>query len=322
MFASDAGGAVIGRLRRWRRKGGARLPATAATGDALAGGRELPAELVAAKRSYMKTRRTFTGGDWEKLTELLRLADVVVGTGEAAAMEQRPARLIALRHDIDHDLENAVRTARLEAEAGFRSTYFALHTDWYYRTPAGASTLVLRALDEIASMGHEIGLHNNAITAALLTGGNPVRILAGHLEDLRAHGFDVRGTVAHGDPLCRVAGYVNSEVFHECPRPALGPPDRVISYVDETDRERSVRLCSVPMADLGLDYEAGFIGHRLYLSDTGGRWSRPMEEVGERFAGEGGFLQVLIHPIWWSFDADDVVRARPPRSADITMVKR
>ena len=29
-----------------------------------------------------------------------------------------------------------------------------------------------------------------------------------------------------------------------------------------------------PMADFGLEYEANFIGHTRYLSDTGGRWSR------------------------------------------------
>ena len=47
------------------------------------------------------------------------------------------------------------------------------------------------------------------------------------------------------------------------------------------------------MADFGLTHEANSIGHTRYLSDTGGRWNLPFAELQDRFAAEGGFLQML-----------------------------
>jgi hypothetical protein len=64
------------------------------------------------------------------------------------------------------------------------------------------------------------------------------------------------------------------------------------------------------MADFGLAYEANAIGHTHYLSDTGGRWSLPFARVEDRFAAEGGFLQVLVHPVWWALSGE-TVRPRP-----------
>jgi hypothetical protein len=63
------------------------------------------------------------------------------------------------------------------------------------------------------------------------------------------------------------------------------------------------------MADFGLTHEANYIGHRLYLSDSGGRWSLPPADVERRFVADGGFLQMLIHPVWWAFSGE-MVRAR------------
>ena len=135
---------------------------------------------------------------------------------------------------------------------------------------------MLRALDRIASLGHEIGLHNNAITLALLTGEDPHRILDRDLSALRRHGFEIDGSVAHGDPLCHKVGYVNNEIFNECPRPELGGPDRVIAFDDPaTKTHYRLELHPRPMADFGLTYEANFIGHTRYLTDTGGRWNPP-----------------------------------------------
>jgi hypothetical protein len=223
-------------------------------------------------------------------------------------------RVTALRHDVDHDLANALLFARAETELGWKSTYFLLHTDWYFRGPgsSGLSRELLETADQLAAMGHEIGLHNNAITAALTTGDDPLTLLDRDLECLRCHGFDVIGTVAHGDPLCRKGNYVNSEVFTECPRPKLGAPDRTVVLTDEDGvRLGACELRPVPMAELGLRYEAGFIGHDLYLSDTGGRWSRTLEETRRRLDAGATMLQVLTHPVWWAFSGE-AVRPREP----------
>jgi len=264
---------------------------------------------VEAKRVELARRRTFGAADLDALAALGRSAAEVLPIGEAAARAgfQR-LRLLSIRHDMDHDVENSIRFAEWEAAHGIRSTYYALHTDWYWgERPDRPSKFLVRALRRIARLGHEIGVHNNAITQALLLGGDPVVILEEVVAGLRRSGFDVTGTVAHGDPLCRVAGYLNSEVFAECADPAYGAPDRTIRFEDpQTGTYREVRLRPVPMAALGLTHEAGFIGQDLYLSDTGGRWNIPFASVQERFVAQEIFLQVLAHPVWWAFQGEAV----------------
>ncbi len=270
--------------------------------------------VLAGKRSELAGKRTFGPHDLERLARLLERADDVVPIREAFARRADwPERFIALRHDMDHDVENSVRLAEWESQRGFRSTYYVLHGDWYWGGPAARqpSTFVLRALDRIASLGHEIGLHNNAITIALLTGDDPHAVLDRDLSALRQHGFDIIGSVAHGDPLCHSVGYVNNEVFTECARPAMGTADRLLTYVDSASGgPRSLRLQPRSMAEFGLTHEANYIGHTIYLSDTGGHWSVPFEQVDERITGEGGFLQALVHPVWWAMSGE-VVKSRP-----------
>ena len=68
-----------------------------------------------------------------------------------------PARgLCVLRHDVDFSLEYALELARLDAEAGLRSTFLVQLFSPWYRTcdPHG-----LDRLRAIARLGHEIGLH-------------------------------------------------------------------------------------------------------------------------------------------------------------------
>jgi hypothetical protein len=272
----------------------------------------IPASTLATQRRRLAGRRTFDRDDLDAVARLLESADEVVPIREAfARREAWPERFLAMRHDMDHDVENSVRLAEWEAAHGWRSTYYVLHGDWYWGTdPVGEpSKLVLRALDRIASLGHEIGLHNNVLTLALRTGRDPREILESALGSLRRHGFDVTGSVAHGDPLCHAAGYVNYEIFAEHTSPTGLAADRTISYDDPTTGAHyRLDLRPVPMADFGLEYEANTIGHTLYLSDTGGHWSVPFDGMAERFRTEGGFLQVLMHPVWWALSGENVKR--------------
>ena len=265
--------------------------------------------VLVSKREELRGRRTYGDHDLARLQTLLERADEVVRVAEAfARRDDWPERFATVRHDVDHDLENAVKFAEWEAERGIRATYYVLHGDWYWGGPEASepSAMTLKALDRIASLGHEIGLHNNAITLALKTGRDPFEILDRDLTALRRHGFTVTGSVAHGDRLCHQVGYINNEIFSECIRPATHQPDRILVAPPPDGTGRPLQLAQRPMADFGLDYEANFIGHTRYLSDTGGRWSRPFREIDGAFEAEGGFLQLLVHPVWWAFSGETV----------------
>jgi hypothetical protein len=201
--------------------------------------------------------------------------------------------VVGMRHDVDDNrgaLETAVRLAAWEASRGYRSTYFVLHTARYWET-----SRFPHALDQIANLGHEIGIHANAVAEALRTGGDPAEILAAAIEQLRRWGHDVVGVAPHGDKACRDESgglvFVNDEMFAECARPELGAADRYLRL-----GSRVLKLAPRPLADFGLAFESYRLPHGRYLSDTGGRWNVPPASV----ATGDGQLHVLQHPDWWA----------------------
>ena len=245
----------------------------------------------------MRQESPFLADDLDALDELLAQADAVVPL-EDVVDGARGFRTIGLRHDIDHDLGPALAFARWEADRGYRATYYLLHTAPYWRDRAA---LELAAI-EIIDLGHRVGIHNNAIGDALRTGFDPVEILAEATEVLRGYGCEIRSTVAHGDELCGRARFVNDAVFVECARPPYGEPRtnppvrgrRTIEY-----GLRSIEVDPVPLASLGLDFDANWIARTEYISDSGGRWSRPFADVVDLFPPQTGQLHMLVHPTWW-----------------------
>jgi hypothetical protein len=129
---------------------------------------------------------------------------------------------IAVRHDCDNVILPAVAMSSWEAARGYLSTYYILHTSPYWRE----KPLLRESLDWIASNGHEIGIHNDALTVALETGRDPAAVLHEAIAELRSYGHDIRSTVAHGNQLCHVVGYVNDEMFQGCSRPSYGDAER------------------------------------------------------------------------------------------------
>jgi len=173
-------------------------------------------------------RAPFTAEDLRELDErLLSKADYVVQMREAVVPYQG---LLGLRHDVDNTFEPCVQLAEWEAERGYHATYYILHDSPYWNTPE-----LRPGLERIADLGHEIGLHTNAIAVALQTGRCPHEIVAGALDRLRYWGHDVVGVVAHGDPQIADDGRrrgAGDEIDHEFPeveivalehrRPGLG----------------------------------------------------------------------------------------------------
>lgn len=196
--------------------------------------------------------------------------------------------VIGLRHDVDDNhgsLDTAVKIALWEHERGYRSTFFFLHTASYFDDYDRLG----HAVDTVAAYGHEIGIHTNAIAAALRVGGHPDDILEEGLERLRSFGHEVIGVAAHGDEMCHRCGFVNDEQFIECARPDYGEPDRLLRF-DGHD----VKLEPITMTAFGLLYDTHRLPHGRYLSDSGGKWNEPFPGTGE------GQLHVLWHPDWWS----------------------
>lgn len=218
----------------------------------------------------------------------------------------RDPRVIGLRHDVDNHpkaLATAVALAEWEASSGWRSTYFLLHTAAYWTDGRWRE-----AADTIADLGHEIGLHVDAIAYALRYGGDPDEMVLEALKELRDADHVVTGIVGHGNQLCHRAKFANDEQFTECVRDNMGARDRELSF-----RGRTLKLAPRPLADFGLEYESiglrmfesvdGLMRTRpgqLYNTDSSGRWYYPFEEtIAEFEALTDGQLHLLVHPDHW-----------------------
>jgi len=227
----------------------------------------------------------FQPEDLHELGAFLDRADAVVAMEDVYA-GRTSRRVIGMRHDCDNVIAPAVAMAQWEAERGYRSTYFILHTAPYWQE----KETLRAALELISDCGHEIGFHLNAITAAIQTGGDPVEIADGAANELRDYGHHVHGVVAHGDQACYEHRFVNDELFLESARPDYGDAHRRIG---------SVRLKPVSRIALGFNYDPNWLPRSQYLSDSGGSWSQQFEQVDYFFPFESGQLHMLVHPDWW-----------------------
>ena len=120
-------------------------------------------------------------------------------------------RLIALRHDVDHNLDVALDLAYYEYKRGFQATYFVLHDHAYNQDPMFTEKLL-----QLQDYGHEIGIHCNLIAGWLNhTFDDPAAHLAKWLDRVRSAGISIKGTATHGDALCYQYGVINNWFFQQ-----------------------------------------------------------------------------------------------------------
>jgi len=237
---------------------------------------------------------------------------------------------VALRHDVDHSLVNALLMARLEHMIGIRSTYYLLHpggvdcSENYFGSVMNgtvrASAALIDAAKQLVDLGHEVGLHNDLISLAIGTGTAPADLLADLLNIFEASGIKIIGSVSHGSKSCKDRGYVNYQIFKECEVPMAAQYRSVAVKTDMVE----VRKYSLSMKEFGLLYEANFVKRGLSLTDSGGSWHLEGGGTSRAFPRKhdkqsvlsdlrarlhssefSGGLHCLVHPDHWIFQICD-----------------
>ena len=219
---------------------------------------------------------------------------------------KRARKIVILRHDVDNDMDMAVKMAAFERYEGIRSTYFLLHTASYF----DYSDRFLDKCHKIQDNGHDLGLHNDVLTVVFSKGGSIKSIIKPPLDFLRSNGRVIKGTSAHGVMACYTKGYHNYEMWKEFDfKRNEGKMGENLALVKKS---RSLK-------DFGFEYEAAFVEYDFYLDDSGGSWNG-MVGNGSRLYGKSlkhskkniglkvldrwekaqeGVLQMLLHPCWW-----------------------
>ncbi len=240
------------------------------------------------------------------------------------------ANMVALRHDVDHDLDLALDMAFHEFRHGRRATYYLLHTHEYCRDPAFDAKVL-----QLVDYGHEVGLHLNALTPWIEgRTDTPIDDLRRWIDHVRSLGVDLIGSAAHGDAACYEHHYVNYWIWSEL-RPedpmatedsmsaegiGVADDDRRVSYPPTHELRRAdgdrFPLWSVSMRDLGLEYEAVKVPSERYWTDSGGGWTRSGDPLHADLSR--GRHQVLVHPLWWEAPRRHVLAVtRTPELAEV-----
>ena len=226
--------------------------------------------------------------DLKQLEALLGMADAVVPVREG----NTDPRVITMRHDVDdRGWDSCCAMAMWEAERGYRSTYYFLHTAPYWNAAMSPR------LHRIADMGHEIGLHHNCLAEWYTDRVDPfLRLTLARDELHRWSGRPITGLCAHGDDRCYAGGFSNYQMFAEL------SDEKIV-------RGRTWKLPSGapaprPAADFGFKYHAELQPRKLYLSDSGGEWheSLGIVDAAAKFALGLGPLTILQHPDWWPLE--------------------
>lgn len=150
----------------------------------------------------------------------------------------------SLRHDVDLRPEFSLRVAQVEAEMGFRTTYYFR----YMHFSSHAETI-----KAIVALGHEAGFHYECLTTTKGDIAAAYKLFVEELEELRRL-VPVHTACAHGSPK---SPYNSQDLFE--------PKSQ---KVEESKSPYDIHA-------LGIDYEPMLdtdFSNTLYLTDTGRRW--------------------------------------------------
>lgn len=205
----------------------------------------------------------FSFGDYSAALRAFRDADYAVSGFDSYLRDPQPKHLI-LRHDLDNSLEQALRVAHLDADAGCTATFFVrVHARGYNLLDLPS----LRALATIELLGHDIELHLEGGFAEVLGGDNISWADRQRAVFEAAVGRELRGFSVH-EPA-RMGGIDFANLLLD-------------RWGDSVEYHA---------------YEPRFMMPSMkYVSDSSGRWR---EGHFATWVNQTPLLHVLTHPIWW-----------------------
>jgi hypothetical protein len=199
--------------------------------------------------------------------------------------DAKTLKTIILRHDVDYTCDGMLRFAEIEHKLGCTATYlFRVHADEYNLFSCSTWSMI----DRIRSLGHEIGLHFEAMNVGRALRFSPPELLKREKDVIEAViGSEIATCSEHREIS---GGIHNTPLYHEIYDP----------------------------------YEHGFEFYAMdpkycdamkYLSDSNANWREG--DLSAHLDKHDRF-QVLVHPDWW-FESDLLLKGpyHHPRSTHI-----
>jgi len=152
----------------------------------------------------------FTYHDYRKIVK----AGIDNGYKYQFYWEEQEEKCILFRHDVDFDLEGALRQAQIEYDLGAKSTFFIFLRSPFYNVLSTHGKLIIK---QIIALGHDIGLHfdDNYNETEIVSA---IRMEAEFMEKefgykIQVVSFHRPGLLAKGDT--NIEPYINAYSFNE-----------------------------------------------------------------------------------------------------------
>lgn len=168
---------------------------------------------------------------------------------------------VLLRHDVDLDLDRALKMALIERELNVKSCYMIMTNSPFYLLDDNRSKAVIR---EMIASGHEIGLHFDFADSSHRNNEVEIKQIKSEIDTSCAKLENV------------TCSKISSISFHRPLQHFLRGP----FYIDGIINAYSAELM------------------KWYLSDSKGNW-REGNPLSSLENPKDKILQLLIHPIWW-----------------------
>lgn len=177
-------------------------------------------------------------------------------------------RCVILRHDVDNDLEKALKLAQVEQSIGVKSTYFVLVTSDFYNIFSKDNS---KRISEIINYGHQIGLHFDE-TAYFIQQGR---------------GYDA---------ICE-------KILYEAKllEAVTEKPVKVVS-MHRPSKEMLIEKLTIP--GMINAYGSPYFDEFKYLSDSRRHWREPVEQIVA--SAQYDRLQILTHAFWYGEKEKDI----------------
>jgi len=198
-------------------------------------------------------------------------------------------KIIGLRHDVDSELNHALKIAKIEHDLGIKSTYFVLHTASYFYKEISSGIINNKLIKKLLylqdTLGHEIGLHIDLMPIEIVYKKDPVIYVKNLIGLLREKGINIIGVAPHGN------------LFHHVYRQKY-----IIEHKEFNNNIFADPYIHFDVKIFNVDYEAYSLDRDIYYSDAkfidNMRWD--FSFIDDDFYKKNGRTIILTHTIHWA----------------------
>ena len=210
--------------------------------------------------------------------------------------------IVSIRHDIDDNINSAIKFAYFEKKYGIKSTYFILHTARYYGETVIDSfkrnNNIIYYIKKIQdAFGHEIGWHNDLVTLQIVYNLDSRKFLKDELEWLRGNNINIVGTASHGSGYCYTYHYVN--IFFWKEHKEVGGQFYNFEFVPKDGKNIYIEKDS--LKNYNFEYETNLMKTDYFFADVqnknGKRWNMSMVDFDTIKPGKK--VVILLHSQHW-----------------------